>query len=133
MIDPADVRKDMYPGSAPGPLDQRIVRGGWTYYVRATKKPRSLTHDADAGAGAAAGTVGGLFGLLAMVPLVLVVRVRDRSRPWTVAVIRMGHVASWNDLKPTVLHREKVAPGDSPANRIAALTHEVRAGRFEPE
>lgn len=45
MIDPADVRKDMGVGREFEDHDQRVVRAGWTYYVRATRSPQVLTRE----------------------------------------------------------------------------------------
>lgn len=59
-------------------------------------------------------------------------RRRDSTKPWTVAVVRMGYVGSWNDLSPTVVHQEELAPAEAPDACIEALVADVRVGRFHP-
>ena len=145
MIDPGDVRTDMYSGSAPEAFDERLVLSGWTYYVRATKNPSGLVRDKDWGSGldigaGAADDFGGFLVFLALLAALpagvmgvrAVRRPREDKRSWTVAVVRMGYVGSWNDLRPEVVHREEVSREDSPEPRIAALVADVRAGKFHP-
>jgi hypothetical protein len=121
-VDPSLVLKDMYPFDV-GDHDERVVRDGWTYYVQAVKRPRSLGRP---GLGESGGigeaVVGGLIDLF--------LEWRARNNPWTVGVVRIGYIGSWNDQTPVVVYREVLAVGEKPAARVAGLVRKVQAGEF---
>ena len=123
-VDPDLVVKDMYP-LAVGDLDQRVVRGGWTYYVHAVRRPRSLGQAPFS----AYGDLGAAF-FGALVDGVL--DWRARRNPWTVGVVRIGYIGSWRAQKPVVVHPETLAVGQEPAGLIADLVDQIRAGAFAP-
>jgi hypothetical protein len=123
-VDPALVEKDMY-GPHVGELDERVVRGGWTYYVQAVKRPGRL--------GVSPPSSDSLLAeLLIVLPLEAIAERRARRRPWTVGVVRIGDIATWNDREPVVVHREELPLGEDPSDAIAALAADAAAGRFAP-
>lgn len=123
-VDDQRRRDDLYEVNL-RPHDERLEVGGWTYYVRAVKRESEFTRRS-----------GWLAGeLLIDLPLLgfrAVRRLLGRREPWTVGVVRLGSVKTWNDLTPKVMHREDLVRGEDPAGRIAELVEEVRAGRFAP-
>lgn len=104
--------------------DERVEEGSWTYYVRGVKRDDELLPRVT------------LWGeLLVDVPMLAargIKRLVSRGVPWTVAVVRLGSVKTWNDAKPEVVHREVLPAGDGAEARIAQLVDEVKAGRFTP-
>jgi hypothetical protein len=56
-----------------------------------------------------------------------------KHRPWTVAVVRLGSVSTWNDIRPKVVFREVLPEDVEPTARIADLVEEIQSGRFRPE
>lgn len=122
-VDSELVQKDMYQVEV-GDLDQRIVREGWTYYIHAVKRPGRL--------GRPPLQSDSLLGeLLFVLPLELFLDWRARRRPLAVGVVRLGHIGSWNDQTPKVVHREILERVD-PSMRIAELADDVSLGRFHP-
>jgi hypothetical protein len=123
-IDPNLVSKDIYPCNVEE-LDQRVVRGGWTYYVHAVKRPSTL---GKAPLSAAAGLTASLFGALVEAGLDW----KARNDAWTVGVVRVGYIGSWNDQAPRVIHRESLVAGETPEVRIAELVEQAESGFFDP-
>lgn len=121
-VDPELVRRDLYL-PAVGEHDRRVVHDGWTYYVQAVRRPRTLGRPAPA--------VGGVGELVLVLPVVWCLGLLARRRPWTVGVVRLGDVATWNDPKPVVVHRETTVDPD-PTATIDRLVAEIETGRFAP-
>ena len=108
------------------PHDVRAEIGGWTYYVRGVRNARELLPR----------TTPIIGELLIDVPLLIaagVERLLSRQRGWTVGVVRMGSVKTWNDVRPVVLHQQTLPPRQDPGPRIAELLREVEAGRYASE
>lgn len=104
--------------------DERVELDGWTYYVRGVRREsellprRAVTAD-----------------LLMELPVLAYRGVKwlaTRNRPWTVAVVRLGSVQTWNDVRPEVVHREVLPPGQAPGGRIGELVEQVESGRYAP-
>jgi hypothetical protein len=110
-----------------GDEDVRVSAGGWVYYVRAVKRPKQLLRsDANAGSSSLLGDL-----LFALVWGAVMERL-DRRRPWLIGVVRMGDVATWNDITPRVVHTEALAPGGTIAGAIEHLATAAATGRFAP-
>ena len=67
-----------------------MIRGGWTYYVHAVKRARSLGHlplsaSGDWWSAIVGGAIEAFLGW------------RARNNPWTIGVVRAGYVGRWND------------------------------------
>jgi hypothetical protein len=123
-VDPNLVSKDMYLCNVEE-LDQRVVRGGWTHYVHAVKRPRTL---GKAPLSAASGLTASLLGALVEAWL----NWRARNNAWTLGIVRLGYIGSWNDQAPRVIHRESLTAGETPETRIAELVEQVQSGFFDP-
>jgi hypothetical protein len=108
------------------PHDVRAEIGGWTYYVRGVRSKREFLPRMTPVIGE----------LLVDVPLLIAAgleRLISRRRGWTVGVVRMGSVKTWNDVRPVVVHQETLPPRQDPGPRIAELLLEVEAGSYAAE
>ena len=123
-VDDRRRQEDLYDVSL-RPHDERVELKGWTYYIRAVKRDYEFTTSR-------------LFFTnvwLVDVPRLLLRGVQwtlERHNPWIVGVVRLGSVASWNDLRPRILYREKLADGEQPTTRIDEMRHRVLDGDFSP-
>lgn len=106
------------------PHDQRVEVAGWIYYVRGVKRDEELLPRV------------ALWGeVLVDVPILAargIKRLVSRRVPWTVAVVRLGSVKTWNGVKPEVVHKEVLPTGEDAGPRIGELVEDVKAGWFAP-
>lgn len=126
-IDPKLTERDMIRGGlGAGEYDVRIVRDGWVYYVAAARWRRDLG-DWWSGAFPLGAVLVQVLWLAFTRGWGLMVRPR-----WWVVVVRMGDVATWNDVSVRQLRRIHLPRGESPRECVASLVAEIEAGRFRP-
>jgi hypothetical protein len=123
-VDESRRRRDMYEARL-GPDDERVELGGWVYYARAVTWQRDFTHGL-------VQPVGELLTDGVRLAAQGLRRVRSSRRPWIVGVVRIGDVATWNDLSPHVVFQETLASGESPKARIEQLARQAQDGAFAP-
>lgn len=124
-IDEDQRRRDLYEVALRA-HDARVECDGWIYYVRGVKRDSEFT-------GLSGWITSALSIEVALLLLRPLQRLVDRRKPWTVGVVRLGSVATWNSLTPKVVHREVLPAGEHPARRIDDLLAEAHDGRFAPD
>lgn len=124
-VDEQRRRDDLYDVTL-RPHDERVEAGGWTYYVRGVRDNGELLPRLRP-------TTGDLLVDGALLVSRGIKRLTRRKDRWTVGVVRLGSVSTWNNVQPQVVHREALAPGQEPEPRVAELIAEVKVGRHAPE
>ena len=107
--------------------DERVARDGWVYYVRGVKRRWQLLHGEDDGRGA------GWKWVVIMGLWNTIMRALDRRRPWLLGVVRLGDVATWNDIRARIVHVEPLRADEDLSQGVARLVAAASAGRFSPE
>ncbi len=123
MSEEDEYAKDMVPFS-PGEHDVRIPRGDWVFYVRAVRRGSAVR-------GGGSVLPGDPVELLMLLSLGAVSAFVDHRLRWKVAVVRGPSPRSWKTDRLRILHKELLAAGGSPEQRVEELADEVRAGRFD--
>lgn len=113
--------EDMYWPVQLTEVDERVVRDGWVYYVRAVKLRRDLY---PGGRYADAHPVARLLNL--------VVDIVVTHRPWKVGIACRGEISTFNDERVRILLCEQLPEGVTLEARIAELVRQVRAGAIAP-
>ncbi|HSX67403.1 hypothetical protein [Nocardioides sp.] len=107
----------------PNEHDVKVTREGWHYWVRAVKSGQPLKSDVFKGGDLFDEVLNFMFGSLHQ-------RWLDGRETWKVGILAYRD-SGWGG-RFKVLHKELLAPGLQPDDRIAQLVNDVEAGRFHP-